>query len=78
MGDVCEDDKDGDGVLDAEDDCPYNGQIHKTDFRDFQIIDVTPNLPGEVKAAWYILNEVLTFRNFYCSPHLSFSLMTFF
>ena len=37
-GDVCDDDYDGDGILDLIDNCPNNGQITSTDFRGIQNI----------------------------------------
>ena len=37
-GDVCDDDYDGDGILDIIDNCPNNGQITSTDFRGIQAI----------------------------------------
>src|SRR5690349_21431195 len=36
-GDLCDEDWDGDGVLDRFDVCPDNKKIYKTDFRTYQV-----------------------------------------
>lgn len=33
VGDICEDNRDGDPALDFEDNCPNNSRIYATDFR---------------------------------------------
>ena len=38
VGDKCQDDYDGDGVVDTEDECPDNKLISKTDFRTGKVV----------------------------------------
>ncbi|XP_078571595.1 uncharacterized protein LOC144859179 [Branchiostoma floridae x Branchiostoma japonicum] len=54
VGDVCSDDYDMDGVPDADDVCPESEVIARTDFRNYQIVNLagsTSNLP-----VWEIFN----------------------
>ncbi|XP_078702848.1 uncharacterized protein LOC144928428 isoform X1 [Branchiostoma floridae x Branchiostoma belcheri] len=55
VGDVCTGDFDMDGVPDADDVCPESGVIARTDFRNYQTVNLagsTDNLP-----VWEVLNE---------------------
>ncbi|XP_019632605.1 PREDICTED: cartilage oligomeric matrix protein-like [Branchiostoma belcheri] len=55
VGDVCTGDFDMDGVPDADDVCPESGVIARTDFRNYQTVNLagsTDNLP-----VWEFLNE---------------------
>ena len=56
-GDACDDDWDGDGVLDRFDVCPDNKKIYKTDFRTYQTIALDPEGESQIDPLWIILNE---------------------
>ena len=54
VGDVCEDDTDGDGVIDRLDNCPKNPHMNVTNFEDYFSFNVDPS-STEPDVAWMIL-----------------------
>ena len=50
QGDTCENDLDGDGIANAQDNCPNNGLIFDTDFREIDTF-------GATNAIWEFNNE---------------------
>ena len=50
QGDTCENDLDGDGIANAQDNCPNNGLISDTDFRNIDTF-------GATDARWEFRNE---------------------
>ncbi len=58
VGDACEDDYDGDGVLDSEDVCPKNNKISEVDFNNMMEVNLDPNSRDENDPVWYTDREV--------------------
>ncbi len=56
MGDVCDNDLDGDGVIDGQDNCPKNRFRHKPSFSKYLTVDMDPNL-GEPAPVWLVLDQ---------------------
>ena len=56
-GDACDDDWDGDGILDRFDVCPDNKKIYKTDFRTYQTVALDPEGESQIDPLWIILDE---------------------
>ena len=54
IGDVCEGDTDGDGVLDKDDHCPRNPSIQGTDFHKYTVVDL---LPGVNQSQWVLSHK---------------------
>ena len=54
IGDVCEDDTDGDGVLNNDDHCPRNPHIQGTDFHNYTVVDL---YPGGDKSKWLLFDN---------------------
>ena len=59
-GDPCQDDYDGDGTPDDQDVCPLNSLIHRTDFRRFQQVALSPNEGYPVLPKWMVDQKVTT------------------
>ena len=57
VGDACENDCDGDSIIDAEDVCPCNNYIQATDFRGIQTIDLGENPYGQNRPIWEFRDE---------------------
>ena len=55
VGDACQNDEDGDGVIDSSDACPKNSGVTATDFSQFQLIYFAGTVSG---IEWVILNQV--------------------
>ena len=58
VGDACQNDEDGDGVIDSSDACPKNSGVTATDFSQFQLIYLIGTVSG---IEWVILNQVKTY-----------------
>ena len=56
MGNVCQDNCDGDAALDADDACSCNAQIQFTDFRNIQPIPMGDNPWGQPDPVWEFKN----------------------
>ena len=48
VGDACQDDCDGDSIMDSEDVCPCNGAVSKTDFRAMKSIVLQKTNQGTI------------------------------
>lgn len=57
FGDVCEEDRDNDGVLDYLDNCPNNSKIFSTDFRTYQTVVLDPEGESQIDPNWVIYNK---------------------
>ena len=57
MGNVCQDNCDGDAALDADDACSCNAQIQFTDFRNIQPIPMGENSYQQPDPVWEFKNE---------------------
>ncbi len=57
VGDVCQDDYDGDGVVDSEDVCPKNNKISEVDFSNMMEVNLDPNRDKN-KPVWSTDREV--------------------
>ena len=55
-GDKCINDFDNDSVPDNIDNCPRNSKIHKTDFRNFKLVNLDPKGTNQDDPNWVILN----------------------
>lgn len=51
---MCEEDTDGDGVINRLDNCPKNPAINATNFEDYLSINMDPS-SGDDDASWMIL-----------------------
>ena len=58
-GDVCENDFDGDGVVDAEDACPNNKEIKKANFNNYKTVKLSDNQASgsEKYAEWKVTSN---------------------
>ena len=61
LGDACDLDFDGDGVVDKLDNCPRNKEMWTTDFNRFRKVNLNPS-DGEPDAAWLLLNDGMELR----------------
>ena len=57
-GDVCDDDYDGDLILDLNDDCPANRNITAIDFRTLILIPLDPIGVSQRDPRWVVKNDV--------------------
>lgn len=58
MGDVCQNDVDGDGMPDFKDVCPEDPSITLTDFSRFTEISLETGIRNKDKPVWKIFNNV--------------------
>ena len=56
-GDICEDDTDGDDIVDFMDNCPNNSKIYATDFRTYQTVVLDPHGDSQIDPNWVIYNK---------------------
>ena len=56
VGDLCELDFDGDGVVNALDTCPNNKEITATNYKDNLILILDPN-DNTTEPAWMVLDQ---------------------
>jgi len=58
-GDACENDFDVDGVVDAEDACPYNKEIKQANFNNYKTVKLSDNQPSksEKHAEWKVIGN---------------------
>ena len=54
IGDICEDDMDGDGVFNNDDHCPRNPKIQGTDFHNYTVVDL---YPGGDQSKWLLFDN---------------------
>ena len=54
VGDVCEDDTDGDGTVDRLDNCPKNPNMNVTNFREFKSVNMEPTSSDD-DVGWRLL-----------------------
>ncbi len=58
MGDVCQDDIDGDGTPDAQDVCPEDPRVTRTGFNQFTEISLETGIKNKDKPVWQLYNNV--------------------
>ena len=58
IGDICEEDFDGDGVNNTMDTDPENKKVQRTDFRDFLAVTIDPANRVQIKPIWRVTNNV--------------------
>ncbi|CAH2216923.1 jg194, partial [Pararge aegeria aegeria] len=56
LGDVCDNDYDGDNVTNALDNCPNNSRIFRTDFRNYMTVRLDPEGTSQQDPNWEIAN----------------------
>ena len=56
-GDICQDDQDGDDIMDFMDNCPNNSKIYATDFRTYQTVVLDPHGDSQIDPNWVIYNK---------------------
>ena len=56
-GDICQDDQDGDNIVDFMDNCPNNSKIYATDFRTYQTVVLDPHGDSQIDPNWVIYNK---------------------
>lgn len=72
VGDVCEEDFDGDSIVDWKDNCPRNGQIKQSDFRNFITVALDPHGQEQDDPFWEIRNlGAEIFQKFNSDPGLA-------
>ena len=58
IGDVCQNDLDGDGVPNDKDVCPEDPAVSRTDFSDYMTVDLDTGTRNKVKPEWRTFNNV--------------------
>ena len=58
IGDVCEEDFDGDGVINSMDTDPNNSKMQRTDFSDPLIVAIDPTNRRQIRPIWRVSNNV--------------------
>ena len=68
-GDACQNDFDGDGVIDAEDNCPVNPLISQTNFTSY--LNISVDFRPSTAPEWIITDQVSVSHKFSCSRLLT-------
>ena len=58
MGDACQNDFDGDSILNYEDSCPENKDSSDVNFQTFQTVNLDPKEQSQIDPKWKIRDKV--------------------
>lgn len=72
VGDLCENDADGDGIADTVDSCPANRFVKQSNFQNYTVQEIDPASSTQYDPLWEIRNQgAEIFQKFNSDPGLA-------